>query len=795
MLKKGFAIPAIILGGAALAASALFVFPGFIGSGDSNAVAQNPQWVEQVGAGLIGPACGSSSAGSTCSGPNPIVTINWTDDSAAPCIGGYPLRLVILDPTPDPITGRYNYYLDTTVIGCTGSYTWTAPFSNYTYQYFISLNSDTHFINTQDSVSTSGVPLTTFSTPNCVPPNPDPYGWHDSASCTENLGWACDSSDYNAALDVHFYEGATFLGAVTANQTREPAVGAACGGNPNHGFTWPTPASLKDNNPHSITAYAINTPVGNNPQLSGSPKSITCVVPVFYTLSVNSSGASSVAVTSSTGHGGTTNYSIASINSGTSVSLTAPSTSGGMNFSSWIGCDSVSGNTCSLTMNAARTPTANYTAPPIIASCSAFPTSRNVGESATWTATAASGGNGGPYTYTWLGTDSLSGTGNPLSHTYLSTGIHTASVAVSDGAGNNGTFACSNSVTVSQATGADLDTQNLAYGFSGGNVLKAGNQLILSGNVRNRNSPGGSAPPTTARFCIDASSNNACLNGTEPARIVSNHVVPALSAGQSSPLITSSPWTIPTGTASHTGIFCADVDNDILESGNPNSEGPNNCSSITIPAPAQCANGINDDPLEDALIDTADPGCHSDGIPGNAASYVYSDNNEVNAECSDGIDNSDPEDQPPYATTYLADQNDAGCHSDADASNAASYNINDNDETNTQCTDGYDNADAEDTLIDAADPGCHTDGNRNNALSYLRTDNDETFLTACQDNSDNDGDGKIDNVSPTMDPGCHTDGNPNNPASYDPYDNDERDINFREVFAPITRPLASLLGF
>ena len=85
------------------------------------------------------------------------------------------------------------------------------------------------------------------------------------------------------------------------------------------------------------------------------------VLPTF-TLTVNSSGATGVVITSGTGHGGTTNYT-RTITQGTAVALTAPSTSGGQNFSSWTGCDSVSGTTCNLTMNAARTVTANYTVP------------------------------------------------------------------------------------------------------------------------------------------------------------------------------------------------------------------------------------------------------------------------------------------------------------------------------------------------------------------------------------------------------------------------------------------------
>lgn len=43
-----------------------------------------------------------------------------------------------------------------------------------------------------------------------------------------------------------------------------------------------------------------------------------------------------------------------------------------------------------------------------------------------------------------------------------------------------------------------------------------------------------------------------------------------------------------------------------------------------------------------------------------------------------------------------------------------------------QCSDGADNADPEDTLVDANDPGCHTDGIASNPASYDSNDDDET---------------------------------------------------------------------
>ena len=97
---------------------------------------------------------------------------------------------------------------------------------------------------------------------------------------------------------------------------------------------------------------------------SPPPAEVTVNVgPSPKTLTVNSSGASAVSISSNTGHGGTTDYRLTNITHGSTASLTAPSTKGNANFSSWSGCDSVSGATCFLTLNADRTVTANYNTP------------------------------------------------------------------------------------------------------------------------------------------------------------------------------------------------------------------------------------------------------------------------------------------------------------------------------------------------------------------------------------------------------------------------------------------------
>src|SRR5205823_3424343 len=104
-------------------------------------------------------------------------------------------------------------------------------------------------------------------------------------------------------------------------------------------------------------------------------------------------------------------------------------------------------------------------------------------------------------------------------------------------------------------------------------------------------------------------------------------------------------------------------------------------------------------------------------------SYNPADTDEGNAlpapACSDGRDNDGD---------GLIDAQDPGCHTDGNAGNAASYNPQDTDEYNAPaapaCSDGRDNDG--DGLIDSADPGCHTDGNAGNSASYNPQDTDES---------------------------------------------------------------------
>jgi len=90
---------------------------------------------------------------------------------------------------------------------------------------------------------------------------------------------------------------------------------------------------------------------------------------VTHTLTVASTSPNSgVAITVSPPDnggqtGGNTQFTLV-YNGGTPVTLTASASAGGNNFSNWTGCDSMSGTTCTVTMNVDRTVTAIYASVP-----------------------------------------------------------------------------------------------------------------------------------------------------------------------------------------------------------------------------------------------------------------------------------------------------------------------------------------------------------------------------------------------------------------------------------------------
>ncbi|HEY0908158.1 MAG TPA: PKD domain-containing protein [Candidatus Paceibacterota bacterium] len=110
-----------------------------------------------------------------------------------------------------------------------------------------------------------------------VPQTPvSPIGFIDGASCDVITGWTYDPDNSSVSNGVHFYtDNNVLIGNTEADQPRQD-VNDANGVSGNHGFSFPTPASLKDGQTHNIYAYGLNTNgAGENAILSGSPKQIT----------------------------------------------------------------------------------------------------------------------------------------------------------------------------------------------------------------------------------------------------------------------------------------------------------------------------------------------------------------------------------------------------------------------------------------------------------------------------------------------------------------------------------------
>ena len=253
------------------------------------------------------------------------------------------------------------------------------------------------------------------------PPPPTVYFLTvDSTTPASGVAVTVSPADNNGAAN----ETTSFTRAYNSGSTVTLTAPATSGGNNFSSWTGCATASTVTCN---VTMSADTTVTAN---YSVSP-------PTVYVLTVNSTTpASGVAVTVSPADNngaanGTTSFT-RSYNSGASVTLTAPATSGGNNFTSWTGCTSSNGATCTVAMNANTTVTANYAVPVTYVltvnstspasgvaitvspadntgstnGTTSFTRSYNSGSSVTLTAPATSGSN----TFTsWTGCTSSSG--------------------------------------------------------------------------------------------------------------------------------------------------------------------------------------------------------------------------------------------------------------------------------------------------------------------------------------------------------------------------------------------------
>ncbi|MDP3762564.1 MAG: hypothetical protein Q8Q97_00635 [bacterium] len=190
MTKVRFWTVSILLFGAFIASGVFF-----LSNEKTSEAAFNSKFIEQVGDGLIAPACGSSDTSVTCSGSSPLVTINWTDDWS-PAGGSYDACFRI---SPGSVINTSNMAMinagNSTGGGVTQSYTWTGAPNNTGYPYDPGIANNTQYtyeVNLAPNGGTSGAgncsnpthgiigdigagasaPAGTFTTPNCVADQP-----------------------------------------------------------------------------------------------------------------------------------------------------------------------------------------------------------------------------------------------------------------------------------------------------------------------------------------------------------------------------------------------------------------------------------------------------------------------------------------------------------------------------------------------------------------------------------------------------------------------------------------------
>src|SRR6266571_3559577 len=101
-------------------------------------------------------------------------------------------------------------------------------------------------------------------------------GFHDGAGCNTIEGWAWDANNPNSTVSVDVFDGTTFIATAPANMYREDLLNAL--GSPNHGFSFNTPASLRNGVAHTISVKFS----GTNTLLVNTNRTIQCNLPPSY---------------------------------------------------------------------------------------------------------------------------------------------------------------------------------------------------------------------------------------------------------------------------------------------------------------------------------------------------------------------------------------------------------------------------------------------------------------------------------------------------------------------------------
>ncbi len=235
----------------------------------------------------------------------------------------------------------------------------------------------------------------------------------------------------------------------------------------------------------TLTAPALPDLISGNV----TPTTAAATVPQTYTATISNNGTAAGAstarlrrATDSSGTGSTdiATASVAAI--GANGSAPASFTGVALPSGTWylsacadstnVVTESVETNNCSPLWTAVVSSYPSIPSGGNSISCSVSPTTGNTSTTYTWTASGASGGNGGPYTYHWGGTALAGMTGNPVTvNNYSAGGPYGGTVYVTDSAGDtSSTVTCGNSVTVSAAPACSTLTASPSTIVAGGQV-------------------------------------------------------------------------------------------------------------------------------------------------------------------------------------------------------------------------------------------------------------------------------------------------------------------------------------
>src|SRR5215204_1887170 len=110
------------------------------------------------------------------------------------------------------------------------------------------------------------------------PPAPAYVGTLERADCSSITGLAYDDNAPDETISVDIYDNGVLLATVPANRFRRELFDAGWT-NPNHGFLFLTPSSVKNGKIHQITVNFSGTGIG----LFGNPKFIACNASLFST--------------------------------------------------------------------------------------------------------------------------------------------------------------------------------------------------------------------------------------------------------------------------------------------------------------------------------------------------------------------------------------------------------------------------------------------------------------------------------------------------------------------------------